>query len=344
MRLWIIGIVVMATLGFMLSDVGIIESNSMHSTPASITQTTPTAAVKQDMPAADVKILEKELGEQMAVLASHYQQNIRFPHYSTPINEGQTDLLEPLKALPVSLNLGKDVDDSAQLSPEQFNYKQGDIIKATLSSSGRIQPTQVSIELVENNKTLSRFSVTEKDNAYLAILDSKGKDWPVDLHIKATFNFAEHGRLAILSPIKYSPDNGTILSISKAYVDGVNLSIPVQLNINESGRYRLTANFFSQDKSPIAHLTAKQNLKKGKNTWTLQVHSEVLRAANNPGPYILDTWTLTKLPERPGIRTSYGDSNISAEKIEGFALNQYDTTPWSDPQDEARLEFLQKLQ
>ena len=134
------------------------------------------------------------------------------------------------------------------------------------------------------------------------------------------------------------------MSIGKAYVDGVNLSIPVQLNINEPGRYRLTANLFSQDKSPIAHLTAKQNLKKGKNTWTLQVHSEVLRAANNPGPYILDTWTLTKLPERPGIRTSYGDSNISAEEIKGFALTQYDTTPWSDPQDEARLKFLQKLQ
>lgn len=344
MRTWIIGIVVASVLGFFLSEVGIIESNTVRLAPSSLTPSVAPTNSKQPTPQVDTKILEKELGQQMAVLASHYQQNIRFPHYSTPIDSGQTDLLEPLKVIPVGLNLGTDVDSSAQLTPESFTFKHGDVIKVSLSSSGRIQPTQVSIELVENNKTLSRFSVTEQDGVYLGTLDSKDKGWPVDVHIKASFYFGEHGRLALLSPIKFSPDNGTILSASTAYVDGVNLSIPVQLNIKEPGRYRLSANFFDKNHNPIAHLSAKQNLNKGNNTWILQVHSEVLRAANNPGPYILDTWTLTKLPERPGIRTSFGDSRISEVAVEGFALSLYDTTPWSDPQDKARLEFLQKLQ
>lgn len=344
MRGWLIGIVVISFLGVLLSDVSIIESNTLASSPTLNATDLPSTRVAASSKPMNNNIIEKELGSQMAVLASHYEQNIRFPNYSIPINEQQIDLLKPLVPLPVSLNLGENVDSSAQLSPTRFTYKHGDILGATLSSTGPIKPTQVTIELVENNTTLSRFKVENKEGLFEATLDSKDNDWPVDLHIKASFNFAEHGRLAILSPIKYSPDNGTILSIGQAFVDGVNLSIPVNLSIKESGRYRLSANLFNQAKSPIAHLNAKQNLTKGKTTWVLNVHSEVLRTSNNPGPYLLDTWVLTKLPERPGIRTSYGDSRISETKINGFPLNQYDDTPWSDPQDKARLEFLKKLQ
>jgi hypothetical protein len=344
MRIWFIGIAAAVILGVTLSDVSIIESNSLVSAPISNSNTVIQAPTQVTSKPINSKVLEKELGEQMAVLASHYEQNMQFPNYSIPIDEQQVDLLKPLTVLPVSLNLGEGVDSSAQLSPSKFTYKHGDIISATLSSTGPIKPTQVNIELVENNKTLSRFKIDHKKGLFEATLDSKDNDWPVDLHIKASFNFAEHGRLAILSPIKYSPDNGSILSVGEPYVEGVNLSIPVDMSINEAGRYRLSANFFNQSKSPIAHLNAKQNLAKGKTTWILKVHSEVLRTTNNPGPYILDTWVLTKLPNRPGIRTSYGDSRIGETKINGFALDQYDTTPWSDPQDTARLEFLKKLQ
>ena len=344
MRGWLIGIVVISFLGVLLSDVSRIESNTLVSAPTLKATDLPSIQVAASSKTINTKVLEKELGEQMATLASHYEQNMRFPNYSIPIDDQQVDLLKPLTVLPVSLNLGEGVDSSAQLSPSRFTYKRGDILSATLSSTGPIKPTQVNIELVENNKTLSRFKVENKEGHYEATLDSKDNDWPVDLHIKASFNFAEHGHLAILSPIKYSPDNGTILSVGEAYVDGVNLSIPVNLSIKEPGRYRLSANLFNQSKSPIAHLNAKQNLTKGKTTWVLNVHSEVLRASNNPGPYLLDTWVLTKLPSRPGIRTSYGDSRIGETKINSFPLNQYDTTPWSDPQDKARLEFLKKLQ
>lgn len=344
MRAWLVGIIVVSVLGFALSNVSVIESNTVAPAPAMPSSLPAQAPVKNSPQAIQTQIIEKEMGEQMAILATHYEQNIRFPHYSLPIHEGQTDLLNPLTVLPVSLNLGEDVDSSAQLVPGRFIYKRGDMITATLSSSGPIKPTKVRIELVENNKTLTTFSVKEKQGVFEATLDSKDNDWPVDLHIKANFNFSEHGRLAILSPIKFSPDNGTISSIGEPYVEGVNLNIPVNLSIKEPGRYRLSANLFSQAKTPIAHLNAKQNLVKGKTSWALQVHSEVLRASNNPGPYLLDTWVLTKLPERPGIRTSYGDSLIGENEIQGFPLSQYDTTPWSDPQDQARLEFLKKLQ
>lgn len=344
MRKWLIGITAAAIIGLMFTDVSIIESNTLVSGAPKKVTPSEQAPMQSLATKAETKVIEKELGEQMAVLASHYEQNMRYPNYSIPINEQQIDLLKPLAVLPVSLNLGEDVDSSAQLSPSQFIYKHGDTLRATLSSTGPIKPTQVSIELVENNKILSRFKVTNIEGQYEATLDSKDNDWPVDVHIKASFNFAEHGRLAILSPIKYSPDNGTILSVDEPYVEGVNLSIPVNIMINEPGRYRLSANLFNQSKQPIAHLNAKQNLVKGKTTWVLNVHSEVLRTSNNPGPYLLDTWVLTKLPSRPGIRTSYGDSRIGETKINGFALNQYDSTPWSDPQDAARLEFLKKLQ
>lgn len=343
MRLWLVGIVIIACCAIYLKQVGIIESNSLTSSSAPVQPSFPnvnSAQTKQ----VNNPILEKELGEQIAILAKHYEQNIRYPDYSIPINQGQTDLLTPLKALPVNLNLGEDVDSSAHLISERFTYKHGDTIKATLIASGPISPSQANIELVENNRTLDTFSVTSKNGDFQAKLSAKNTDWPVDLHIKASFNFGEHGRLAILAPIKYSPDNGTILSVGKAYVDGVNLSIPVNLDIRQPGRYRLSANLFNQQNTPIAHLNAKQNLTEGKNIWILQVHSEVLRSANNPGPYLLDTWVLTKLPERPGIRTSYGDSKVGKVEIKGFPLHLYDATPWHDPQNEARLQFLNKLQ
>ena len=345
MRLWLLGIVTVLALAFFFNPVSVIESYSnfdqqVQHEDGSLAESDVAPPIKSKK----AQQFENELAQQMSVLASHYEKSIQFPHYSIPINAGQTDLLQPLQVLPVVLNLGEGVESSASLAPEQYIFMHGEAIKATLASSGPIKPTQVKMEIVENNKKLQSFDVDKKDGKFIGLIKKSDDDWPVDLHIKASFNFGEHGRLNILSPIKYSPDNGTIMATGQPYVDGANLSIPVELDINQPGRYRLTANFFSQQKSPIAHLSAKQNLKKGKNSWVLQVHSEVLRAVDNPGPYLLDTWTLTKLPERPGIRTSYGKSEIEEVQVEGFDLKNYDTTPWSDPQDQARLEFFQKLQ
>ena len=344
MRLWLLGIVTVLALAFFFNPVSVIENSSDLEQPTQNNdEPLQEQAIQSKPKTPKAQQFENELAQQMSVLANHYEQSIRFPHYSIPINSGQTDLLEPLKVLPVVLNLGEGVDSSASLTPAQYIVKHGDPIIATLSSSGPIKAKQVKIELVENNQKIKSFSVEAKDGKFVGTIKKSDDDWPVDLHIKATFDLGEHGRLSILSPIKYSPDNGTIMATREPYIDGANLSIPVELNIKQAGRYRLTANFFNQQKGPIAHLSAKQNLKKGDNTWTLQVHSEVLRSVDNPGPYLLDTWTLTKLPERPGIRTSFGDSKIGEVKIEGFDLKDYATTAWNDPQDQARLEFFKKL-
>ena len=344
MRLWLLGIVTVLALAFFFNPVSVIDNYSdLEQQTLSEEAPEQTVDAKPKQKAQKKQQFENELAQQMSVLASHYEKSIRFPHYSIPINSGQTDLLEPLKVLPVVLNLGEGIDSSAALAPKQYIFKHGDIMEATLTSVGPIKPKQVKMELVENNKKITSFNVEAKDGKFVGVIKKTKDHWPVDLHIKASFDFGEHGRLNILSPIKYSPDNGTIMATGEPYVDGANLSIPVELDINQPGRYRLTANFFNQQKSPMAHLSAKQNLKKGDNTWVLQVHSEVLRSVDNPGPYILDTWTLTKLPERPGIRTSYGDSKIGEVSIKGFELNKYDTTPWNDPQDQARLEFFKKL-
>ncbi len=290
------------------------------------------------------KAFENELAAQMAVLATRYEENIRFPNYSVPITRGQTDLLQPLQVLPVQLNLGPDADSTAYLAPDQYIFFHGDSLTATLKTSGPTKATHVRIELVENNNSIARFHVKEKDQTFTASLEHSSSQWPVNLHIRAQFKFGEHGDLSILSPIKYSPDNGSITSVGESYIDGANLAIPVTLDIKQAGRYRLAVNFFDETGSPLAHLNAKQNLNIGSNQWILNVHSEVLRAAAQPGPYYVDTWTLTKLPERPGIKTSYGSSAVGKVVVKGFPLEEYDDTPWEDPKDKARLEFLKKLQ
>ncbi len=307
-----------------------------------------TRFLEQDSPKATKakkeKAFENELAQQVSAVADRYEQNIRFPNYSIPIGEGQTDLLEPYSAPVVPLNIDPEMTGQASLSPAQFIFFHGDTIEAKLVTTGTIEATQVSIKLVKNNDPLASFNVKKEGTLFLAKLDNSADDWPVDLHIRADFHFGEYGKVSLLSPIKYSPNNGEISSVGAAYVDGVNLALPVMLKINTAGRYRLSANLFDENMRPLAHLNAKQNLKQGDNTWVLNVHSEVLRAAHNAGPYILDTWTLTKLPERPGIATSFGKSQVNKINVKGFPLNDYDDTPWQDPKDQARLEFLRKLQ
>ena len=346
MRIWLLGIVIVLALAFFLKPASSIKSNLEFDIKGSeLTQTQPqNKTINIDQAKQKEQQFENELAQQMSVVASRYEQSIRFPQYSIPINAGQTDLLQPLQVLPVVLNLGEGTDSNASLAPDSYVFFHGEPIFATLTSSGPIKPSQVKIELVENNNPLEAFKVSAKERKFVGTIETSDPDWPVDLHIKATFHFGKHGKLSILSPIKYSPDNGSITAVNEASVDGANLSIPVELDIKQPGRYRLSVNFFNQNKIPLAHLSAKQNLKKGKNNWILQVHSEVLRSANDAGPYLLDTWTLTKLPERPGIRTSYGSSKVSETKVAGFELKSYDSTPWSDPQEQARLQFFKKLQ
>lgn len=345
MRLFLMLAVALGMLVVLLNPGGMIKWLQSDDGPSeSVEIQTHTRAQKQEALAEKETRFKNELAKQVSVVAKRYEETMRFPSYSIPINAGQTDLLEPLPARPVALNIDPEARSQAALTADDYIFFQGEAIKATLSTSGSTRAENVTLVLVHNNEPLASFKVNAEEKTFVGVLENTEAHWPVDLHIRADFNFGEYGKVSILSPIKYSPNNGRVKSVGDAFVDGVNLAIPIELEIEQAGRYRLSANLFDQSNQPLAHLNSKQNLKVGNNIWQLNVHSEVLRSANLSGPYWLDTIQLTKLPERPGISTSYGKSDVGRQAVNGFPLSEYDDTPWQDPKDKARLEFLKKLQ
>ena len=75
----------------------------------------------------------------------------------------------------------------------------------------------------------------------------------------------------------------------------------------------------------------------------LSVHSSLLRDVDDAGPYVIRNFDIKRLPSRPGDKTGYGFSRIEKADINGFALDGYSNTPYTNLQSQQRLEFLEQL-
>jgi hypothetical protein len=310
-------------------------------------------AIVAPQPSADKKF-SLAMGANIKKVAMAYEQSIQYPHYSTPLAAENWDLLHPQQAIATQLPLAGDSDIQASLAMEDYVVFHGDAIEATLTVTSRgslpdIQSVKVAIlhgqtrltgtQLLPSKKTANSIVYSLKITPSMG----HGDSWPMALQLAATLELSDGGNTTLLASFKYSKKNVTLTGVKEAYVEDVDLIIPLKVTVHESGRYQFRANLFNDAGITISHLVVKENLSASNSNIAFKVHSSLLRAAGDAGPYVLKDFNITKVPSHPGDKTQYGFSQEKSYKVNGFALQDYSTQPYVNGANVQRLQFLKKL-
>lgn len=277
--------------------------------------------------------------QQLQWLASAYAEEIAIPSYSRPLTAADSQLLEPNRfiAQPVPLKDGA----SASLFPSQYRFIYPEPIDIKLQLQG-VSAQGATLRLLHEwtGEQLAEQAMQPAQDGFELQLPSR-ESW--DGNVTAEVRL--HGTtepLLLRTGFEISAPVAQITGIANSYGEGADMVIPVQLNAELAGHYRLRANLFDAKRQPIAVLTARAALQSGSNTLLLRAHRSVLPDTNES--FWLTTFQLERLSPAPGEPTRYGDSTEPEYQLEPFSLHQLSNAPYQpDEQEQQRLRLLQQL-
>ncbi|GAB2918762.1 hypothetical protein GCM10027181_17430 [Rheinheimera gaetbuli] len=301
-----------------------------------------TAVAKPRAEPQQLSVTEKipePVTESFKLLASAYAAELELPAYSRPLSRDDGHLLNPNRYIPQSVPLQGGASAAIVLPKYRFSYPES--VPVTLEISG-LQVFDVSVQLIDESNADSAASAEMRGTPerYSATLEPE-QDWNGAFEVQVSFN-ANGAAQVLKTGIEYHNPVATITGVGELRGLGSDMQIPVQLEVKQAGFYRLRANLFTEQREPLALLTATEKLGSGKQEITLRAYKAVLR--NYSGPYILGSFILEKRPAVPGEQTQYGDSEKAEYLLDSFSLNQLNDEPWQpDEQERQRLQFLQQM-
>lgn len=312
------------------------------------------SASKPKPASADFPFTTNSMQAQVMRVADLYESQMHYPKYSYPINTGNLDQFIPnqhiASALPlVGTGLGENA--SLTLNLDKFNYFWGDTIvpvAALVLGENDPQITSARFTLIsESGKTMATVEQpTIKQTQVIAEipLSTVGTSDEQDYFLVADVSSAHSGdRYEVRTSLRIGHMVGEITGVEKSDLEGSHLLIPVELSLEDEGYYLISANLYSEQGEPLLNLSHKGKLSKYDDQITLKAHYSALSASGNEGPYKLGNFELKKLPSKPGDSTGFGKVPDSTFSVNGFPFKEFDQTPYSNPQAEARVEFLRTL-
>lgn len=289
--------------------------------------------------------LPEALQQSFALVAQSYAAEVATPAYSRPLTAADTQLLAPNQFYAQTMPAAG--GGSFTLEASQYRFIYPEAVRVSLISSG-IRLNDVRVELISEaddtvliSQTVQNQSPGESgEGRYDAELAAE-KSWDGELRVQFSFDY-QGERQQLQTGIEYSQPVAIINGVGSPSGIGADLVIPVALKVDKSGFYRLRANLFSQNKQPLAQLTATDKLSSGSTTMQLKVHKSVL--AGRAGPYLLNTFVLEQMSASPSEPTRYGNSAAPEYEVEYLSLDSLtDEVVEISAEEQQRLELLQKL-
>ena len=323
-----------------------------YTQPATATRTNPAGA-----PTISVtERIPEPITESFKLMASAYASELQYPGYSRPLSAEDSHLLNPNNYVvqPVPLEGGA----SAAIVLPKYRFSYPEAIPVSLQVSG-LMVHNVSVQLrSEQDSTLlaseamlnatgqSNDQRNDQNNEQSTAQNwqaelSPADDWDGPLEVSVTFS-ANGREQTLKTGFVYSHPVATITGVGSSRGVGSDMLIPVELEVEQAGYYRLRANLFTEKRQPLALLTATEKLSEGKGELILRAYKAVLR--EQEGPYILSSFVLERRPAVPGELTRFGDSEQSEYPLEFFSLSQLTDEPWqASAEEQQRLQFLQQM-
>ena len=278
------------------------------------------------------KALPQELTKQFALLSKAYAADIIYPSYSTPLLSNDKSYLEPNHFSEVKIPV-LDGSHTASLSLDKYRFSYPEAINVTLNSE--IAVDHIEYELLDPE---TRKSLTTQYTQKLTTEFLPQKEWPQEIRIKAIISFVD-GKDTLTTDIQFSNPVAYVNSIEPPYSAGSDMILPLNVEVKESGNYRIRANLFQKDGKPIASLMNKTKLSQGDAVFELKAHNSVFK--NDEGEFELRNITVEKMSDFPGEKTRYGTSRQTIYPILSFDISSLSDEPYQmSEQEKERLLFL----
>lgn len=291
---------------------------------------------------------------QMADIAEQYRKNIQYPKYSKPLYKNDWSLLNPRAFIPKETPLGNHPGVSASIVVDHYIVNRDQDLPVKLIIKGQdesVYATGVALFLLADGASRSLVNLNETDwdetvsvysGTVPAAMINDVKSGEVTL--KAEISFTDNKNEMVATTIKLFGNEVTLTHLGKSYIENADLIIPAYFDVKSPGRYSVQANLFDESgEEPVSHLNSIFQLSSENNSGLIKIHASTLRSKDNPGPYVLKNFNITKKPSSPGDKTGYGSAASDTFIVQGFPLGNYSDEPYEDPKNIQRLEFLQKM-
>lgn len=300
------------------------------------------AVNKPPVAAPQITVTEKipePVTESFKLLASAYAAELNTPAYSRPLSIDDEHLLKPNQYIVQTVPLQGGASAAIVLPKYRFSYPEA--VPVTLQVSG-LQVSDISVRLQHeaSGEHSAGKEMQRTSEHYTATLDAD-ESWNGAFEVQVSFS-ANGQQQVLKTGIEYYNPVATVTGVAEPFGIGSDMHIPVQIDVRQSGFYRLRANLYTEQRQPLALLTTTEKLSEGETEITLKAFKAVLR--QHSGPFIIGTFILEKRPAVPGELTRYGDSEQAQYQIEYFSLDQLTDETWQpDEQERQRLQFLQQM-
>lgn len=303
------------------------------------------------------EILSQEFRDELGEVADLYEQQIRYPHYSQPISDIELALTpKPFSEAkvdnPLPTESGEPSPIGISASVDKIRYVSGEPITVQLIVTGTAENTQIvaSVNFLQtsgetiltSDKLLTPFA--ESNREYRATVDS-GLFEIISSELLARIEInVDDTNYVTTVPFWLSHSSGRLENIGFSQQAGSFLRIPLEYSVKEAGYFFVDAVLDDAATGrPLVRLQTEGRMPIGNQQLTLNAHQQALKDAGSEGPYrlrIMRSYRGAELNENYDVPTSISSTWYD---IPRFEFSNYDSSPFSDPEAEERLEALRSL-
>ena len=238
---------------------------------------------------------------------------------------------------------------SIKSSKHQYFSNEPIQARASIESVSSLKNIQVDARLLVNGEAIEyvqAIRVTEAAGQYdieFSRVARASTPSSKNVRIVAQFTIGQQ-QYEIGTPIRIESPIAIVDYVAPAFVNDASLHIPVFINTNSIGYHLISANLYNaKNNQALLHLSEQKNLKNPQDFIELKAHISALKVMGYEGPYHLKDISLTRMPSKPNYVTEYGESIKEPFSISAFPFSDYSNENYTDPDAQARLEFLTQL-
>ncbi|TLX46484.1 hypothetical protein C1E24_14060 [Pseudoalteromonas phenolica] len=279
---------------------------------------------------------DQSVVESAKIIATKYEQTLKFPPYSHPLSLNDFSLLNPNYFEPVTM-VTQDNNVKISMVLNKYHFVAPETIKVLVKGSD-IYGVKLKVQNADTRKTLSSYTMQHSQDGYITKIRGDS-EYPTNLQITALAN-VNGDEIPLVAQINYNQKSATIIGGSQPYVEEADLVFPIDINVEESGLYRVRANLFSAGK-PLASLVTETRLASGNKQAMLKAHQSVL---SNSSQYELTTFTIEKRSTHPAEPSRFGKSEIQKLIFQSIDITTIERTAYVPSENEKkRLSFLKNM-
>ena len=278
-----------------------------------------------------------------------FQRPLNFPRYSQPLYENSAEWLKPFAFLPVRRPLGGGWNGEIRMdsflnfheAPLKFTLvlypPSGSAPNAGDNSNSPNSPNlpnsisnMVKVEILDGGNGIGsgriRASASMRPVAispdgewhwtttFASIDPLQAASWSRELTVRVSLSGADLPETSLTGSFDFTKSIASVAGSKQAFINDADLVIPLKLTLAEGrpGFFKVTANLFTTDGKPVAHLTSRQRLEAKEGTSPIMpmlACASVFQHRQTEGPYVLRDIILIRMPDKLGGQKAYGDAS-----------------------------------